>query len=191
MRRGIILGGGAIFALGLLAGLAFWQGLPSSANLPSSNKMWQEIAWPFGRDAWPPGLAFRCAAPECSDEAEVYIRTKMGFCNCTLGVSDDEEVDRVTDLDLISEHFRPLEPGKPVHVAGLQGRSRSYVLEMPDGTARAAAGIALSRQCDAVVAVSYGKSAKASGIERAALDLLSSKAVRAWLDSVLGGASAR
>jgi hypothetical protein len=186
MRRSIVLGSVTIFLLGLFGGLAFWQGLPFS-----SYAMWQQIPWPFGRDAWPPGLAFRCMAPDCSDGAEVYVRPKMGFCNCALGVSDDEEVDRVIDLDLISEHFRPVAAGKPVHIAGLAGRSRSYTLDMPDGTVRAAAGIALSHQCDAVVAVTHGKSANAAGLEREALDLLSSKAVTAWLDSALGEAPAR
>jgi hypothetical protein len=186
MRSGVILGSGTIFVLGLLGGLAFWRGLPSSPN-----SMWQEIAWPFGRDAWPPGRAFRCIAPQCGFGVEVYVRPKMGFCNCALGVSDDEEVDRVTDLDLISERFSPAEAGKPVHVAGLAGRSRSYVLEMPDGSARAAAGIALSHQCDALVAVTHRKSAIASDLERVALDLLSSKALTAWIDSALGRATAR
>jgi hypothetical protein len=186
MWRSTIFRSAAIFVLGLLGGVAVWRGLPSSPNA-----MWREIAWPFGRDAWPPGLAFRCIAQQCGEGAEVYVRPKMGFCNCTLGVSDDEEVDRVTDLDLISPSFHPVAAGKPVQIAGLAGRSRSYVLDMPDGTARAAAGIALSRQCDAVVAVTHGKSANAAGLERAALDLLSSKAVTARIDSALGLASAR
>jgi hypothetical protein len=186
MRSGVIWGSSAMFVLGLLAGLAFWQG-----SLSSPNSMWQEIAWPFGRDAWPPGRAFRCIAPDCGYGAEVYIRPKMGFCNCALGVSDDEEVDRVTDLDLISERFRPLAAGEPVHIAGLAGRSRVYALEMPGGAVHPAAGIALSYQCNALAAAVYGKSGKAADFERAALDLLSSKALTVWIDSTLGRASAR
>jgi hypothetical protein len=186
MRSGVILASSTIFVLGLLGGLAYRQGRP-----PSSNSMWREIAWPFGRDAWPPGRAFRCIAPECGDGAEFYVRPKMGFCNCALGVSDDEEVDRVTDLDLISERFRPAAAGKPVQFAGLSGRSRSYAMEMPDGTEHLAAGIALSHKCDALVAVAHGKPPKASSLERAALDLLSSTALTEWMDSVLGRASAR
>jgi hypothetical protein len=186
MRSGVILASGTIFVLGLLGGLAYRQGLPSA-----STSMWREIAWPFGRDAWPPGRAFRCIAPDCGKDAELYVRPKMGFCNCALGVSDDEEVDRVTDLDLISEHYRPAAAGKSIQIAGLLGRARSYALEMPDGTERAAAGIALSHQCDALVAVAHGQPPKASSLERAALDLLSSTALTAWIDSVLGGASAR
>src|SRR5215475_1648823 len=186
MRSSIILGSVTVFLLGLVGGLTVWRGRSSSSIV-----MWQKIPWPFGRDAWPPGLAFRCTGRQCSEGAEIYVRPKMGFCNCALGVSDDEEVDRVTDLDLISEHFHPVAAGKPVHIAGLQGRLRSYALEMPDGTAHAAVGIALSHRCDAVVATTYGRPAKAAGLESAALVLLSSKAVTAWLDSVLGRASAR
>jgi hypothetical protein len=186
MRRGVILASGTMFVLGLAGGLAIWQGLPSA-----SNSMWQEIAWPFGRDAWPPGRAFRCIALECGDGAELYIRPKMGFCNCALGVSDDEEVDRVTDLDLISERFRPSASGKPVHIAGLAGRSRFYALAMPDDMEHTAVAIVLSHQCDALVAIAHGKPANASGFERAALDLLSSKVIAAWIDSSLGRASAR
>jgi hypothetical protein len=186
MRSSIILASGMMFVLGLFSGLAFWQGPPSS-----SNSMWQEIPWPFGRDAWPPGRAFRCIAPDCGNGAEFYVRPKMGFCNCALGVYDDDEVDRVTDLDLISERFSPAEAGKPVQVAGLTGRSRSYALEMPDGTVHPAAGIALSHRCDALVAVVHGKSGNASGIERAALYLLSSKDLAAWIGAALGKASAR
>jgi hypothetical protein len=175
-----------MFVLGLLGGLAFWQGLRSSAD-----SMWQETGWPFGRDAWPPGRAFRCIAPDCGEGAEVYVRPKLGFCNCALGVADDEEVDRVTDLDLISGRFRPLAAGNPVHVAGLAGRSRAYTLEMPDGEVRIAAAIALSRGCDALVAITKGKSGEAPRLERAALDLLSSKALRAWIDTSLGRPSGR
>src|ERR1700704_5494321 len=78
---------------------------------------WREIAWPFPRDGWPAGRAFRCGAALCGGEIELYLRPKAGFCNCDTGVADDDEVDRVADLDLISERFRALEPGEAVQVA--------------------------------------------------------------------------
>ena len=37
---------------------------------------------------------------------ELYVRPKIGFCNCDRGVADDDEVDRVADLDLISAALR-------------------------------------------------------------------------------------
>src|SRR3954454_15641300 len=140
MRRWLILATG-IIALGVLsAGAAYERAGPVSRE-------WQEIAWPFPRDGWPAGKAFR------SGEVEVYVRPKIGFCNCDSGVADDDEVDRVADLDLISERFVAIEPGNAVRVAGMSGRIRSYRLQMQDGSRHMAAGLAVSRRCDLLVAV--------------------------------------
>src|SRR3981189_2310254 len=98
---------------------------------------WREIAWPFPRDGWPAGRAFRCATELCGDEIEVYVRPKAGFCNCDSGVRDDEEVHRVADLDLMSERLVPLAPGRAVRVAHMPGRLRSYDLTMSDGSRHA------------------------------------------------------
>src|SRR5258707_5984047 len=114
---------------------------------------WQEIAWPFPRDGWPAGRAFRCDAALCGEAIELYVRPKIGFCNCDSGVADDDEVDRVADLDLISQRFAPLEAGSVVHIAGMPGRSRSYDLTMADGSTHAPVGFALSRRCRLSVAV--------------------------------------
>jgi len=90
---------------------------------------WREIAWPFPRDGWPAGRAFHCAAEACGDEVEVYVRPKIGFCNCDTGVADDDEVDRVGDLDLMSERFVPIEAGQVIRVADMPGRIRSKAKE--------------------------------------------------------------
>src|SRR5450432_1021521 len=134
---------------------------------------WREIAWPFPRDGWPAGRAFRCANELCGEDVEVYVRPKAGFCNCDTGVADDDEVDRVADLDLISERFVAIEPGKAIKIAGMPGRIRAYDLKMPDGSAHAAIGIAVSRRCDLLVAVAQGRS-EANGIQRVALAFLGS-----------------
>ena len=147
---------------------------------------WREIAWPFPRDGWPAGRAFRCATELCGDEIEVYVRPKAGFCNCDSGVSDDEEVDRVADLDLMSERFAPLEPGRAVRVADMPGRLRSYDLTMSDGSRHAAVGIAVSRRCDLLVAVAQGRGAVA-GVQRVALKFLGSDAVTKWMTSAMDG----
>ena len=83
---------------------------------------------------------------------EVYVRPKLGFCNCATGVTDDAEVDGVTDLDLISATFQPAGPGAPIRIGGLPGRARRYALSTPDGP-RSAVGVAVSQRCDVVVAV--------------------------------------
>ena len=114
------------------------------------------------------------------------MRPKIGFCNCDSGVADDDEVDRVADLDLISERFVPLEPGKVIQIAGMPGRSRSYDLKMADGSRHSAVGIAVSHRCDLLVAVAQGKGA-APGVQRAALEFLASSDMMRWMTSALDG----
>jgi len=140
---------------------------------------WQRIAWPFTRDAWPEGRAWR------SDVIEVYVRPKIGFCNCTTGVADDEEVDRVSDVDLIDERFTPLQPGREIRIADLAGRSRLYQLKMPNGSLRAAEAIALSRKCDLVVALLSGDATDQT--RHGAHEFLASDAVMTWVHDVLQG----
>ena len=64
------------------------------------------MKWPFPLDQWGTGRAFRCGAADCGAEVSLYLRPKLGFCNCATGVSDDEELDRVGDLELYSDKFR-------------------------------------------------------------------------------------
>src|ERR1700686_714275 len=147
---------------------------------------WQEIAWPFPRDGWPAGRAFRCATESCGGETEVYVRPKIGFCNCNSGVADDDEVDRVTDLDLMSERFVPLEAAKVIRIADMPGRIRAYDLSMADGSRHAAVGIAVSHRCDLLVAVAQGEG-PAAGVERAALALLGASEIKIWMVAAMGG----
>lgn len=147
---------------------------------------WREIAWPFPRDGWPAGRAFRCAMEACGGEIEVYVRPKIGFCNCDSGVADDDEVDRVADLDLISERFVPLEAGKVIRIADMPGRSRVYDLQMADGSRHAAIGIAVSRRCDVLVAVAQGKGTAAE-VQRVALEFLGSSDMARWMVSAMNG----
>jgi hypothetical protein len=166
-------------AIGMLAGLA------GSAPARSDVEGWREIAWPFPRDGWPAGRAFRCATEACGGEIEVYVRPKIGFCNCDTGVADDDEVDRVADLDLISERFVPIEAGKPIRIADMPGRIRAYDLSMADGSRHAAVGIAVSHRCDLLVAVAQGTAA--AGVERAALAFLGSGEMTRWMTSAMDG----
>src|SRR6266849_17072 len=147
---------------------------------------WREIAWPFPRDGWPAGRAFRCATELCGDEVEVYVRPKAGCGKCESGVSDDEAVARVADLDLMSERFAPLAPGGVIRIAGMQGRLRSYDLQMADGSRRAAIGIAVSRRCDLLVAVAQGRGA-VSGVQRVALECLATDAMTKWMTAAMEG----
>jgi hypothetical protein len=149
---------------------------------------WNEIAWPFPRDGWPAGRAFRCAEAACGGEIELYLRPKLGFCNCDRGVADDDEVDRVADLDLMSERFVALEPGSVIRIAEMPGRARSYDLDVADGSRHTAVGIAVSRRCDLLVAVAQGNGT-ASGVQRVALQFLGSSGMARWMEAVLTGQS--
>ena len=58
-------------------GRALWRSARCPAPRPISmrrdcagKKRWREIAWPFPRDGWPAGRAFRCDAAACGDEVE-------------------------------------------------------------------------------------------------------------------------
>lgn len=167
-------------ALLLLAGIAGLQ--PARSDVEG----WREIAWPFPRDGWPAGRAFRCAAEACGGEVEVYLRPKAGFCNCDTGVADDEEVDRVADLDLISARFVPLEAGQAIRVAEMPGRIRAYDLGMADGSRHSAVGIAVAHRCDLMIAVAQG-AGTAQDVQRVALAFLGSGEMTRWMIAAMGG----
>jgi hypothetical protein len=179
MRAWTIIVGAALAFGALSGGAAYENAKPRAGD-------WQEIAWPFPRDGWPAGRAFRCGAVACGDDVEVYVRPKIGFCNCDSGVADDDEVDRVADLDLISERFAPLEPGRVVRLADMPGRIRAYDLRMSDGARHAAVGIAVSRRCDLLVAVAQGKG-NAPAVERAALEFLGARETARWMIAAMEG----
>ena len=154
-----------------------WSGVAALEHGRPQAEAWQEIAWPFPRDGWPAGRAFRCSGELCGDNVELYVRPKIGFCNCDSGVAD---------LDLMSQRFTPLEPGKVVRIADMPGRLRSYDLRMSDGSQRTAVGIAVSRRCDLLVAVAQG-TGTAAGVSRVTLDFLASDALTKWVTSAMGG----
>jgi hypothetical protein len=186
MRRWPVIAS-AIVALGALSGAAAYQQVTPRENEQKQNEQkgdWHEIAWPFPRDGWPAGKAFRCGVAACGGEVELYLRPKMGFCNCDQGVTDDDEVDRVADLDLMSEHFAPLAPGDIVRLADMPGRIRAYDLKMPDGLRHIAVGVAVSRRCDLLVAVARGRG-DVPEVRRAALAFLATGEMTRWMTAAM------
>jgi hypothetical protein len=172
----------AVIALGALSGVGAYQMAPPQATRGAH---WREIAWPFPRDGWPAGRAFRCDGSGC-DGVELYVRAKLGFCNCDRGVADDDEVDRVADVDLISPRFVATAPGDTVHIGEMQGRARHYDLDMPDGARHAATGIAVSRRCDLLVAVAQG-AGELNAMERATVEFLETQEMKTWMIAALEG----
>ncbi|WP_363323928.1 hypothetical protein [uncultured Bradyrhizobium sp.] len=170
----------AVIALGA-SGVGAYQLAPSSVPLSAH---WRETAWPFPRDGWPAGRAFRCEGGGC-DGAELYVRAKRGFCNCERGVADDDEVDRVADIDLITPRFSATAPGEVVRVGEMHGRARRYDLAH-DGASRAAVGVALSRRCDLFVAAVQGRG-DAGAMQHAALVFLETREMKTWVTAALDG----
>jgi hypothetical protein len=116
------------------------------------------------------------------------VRPKIGFCNCDTGVADDYEVDRVSDLDLMSQRFAPQQAGKVIRISDMTGRVRSYHLWMVDGSRHSAVGFALSHRCDLMVAVAQGEG-NAEGVRRAAVEFLGTDDMTQWMSVALSGGS--
>ena len=81
MRRWPVIAFAAV-ALGALSGAAAYQQVTPRHH--ERNGTWQEIAWPFSRDGWPAGKAFRCGVAACGGEVELYVRPKMASAIATV-----------------------------------------------------------------------------------------------------------
>jgi len=147
---------------------------------------WREIAWPFPRDAWPSGKAFKCDERHCGDEAILSVRVKIGFCNCDAGIRDDDEVDNVADVDMVTPMFIPTGPGASVKVASYSGRIRSYRYNVANGKQRTVLGLALAHKCD-LVAVSVNSPMSDDGkLKSLAMQRLQSQDLVRWVSRQLG-----
>ncbi len=122
----------------------------STADANTINPSWHEARWPFLMDQWGLGRAFRCEAKHCGTEINVYVRAKIGFCNCTTGVADDEEIDRIGDVELIGADYASEATGAPIMVADMKGRARLY--RIASGNKGRVLAVAFSRKCDVMVA---------------------------------------
>src|SRR6202035_2776106 len=84
--------------------------------------------------------------------AHLKGRSKDGFCNCASGVSDDTELDRLSDFRLMGEKLSGLGPGRQINVAWMKGRSRAFAIADPYRTGNSALAVAFNDRCDAIVA---------------------------------------
>jgi hypothetical protein len=173
----------ALLLAGCLAG-ALAGGATRSAV--ADGPAWAEVRWPFLIDQWGLGRAFRCQAADCGQEVTLYLRAKVGFCNCTTGISEDQEIDRVGDIDLIGPRSRAGGAGIPVTVGWMKGRSRLLVVEHPSRPWRFALTVAVANKCDAIVATVVAESEISRDIERAAMEFLGSAPVLRWVEANTG-----
>ena len=174
----------ALLLAGCLAGVLVADAGVSEAGAGGAN--WTEVKWPFLIDQWGLGRAFQCRSEECGGDVALYLRAKVGFCNCTTGVADDEEIDRVGDIGLIGWHSQARAAGSPVQVGWMKGRSRAFVVEGPNQPRRFTLAVAVSNKCDAIVATVVAERPLSSDIEQAALEFLSSAPVLRWAEANTG-----
>lgn len=180
----------AAFGLGGLVGaFVLFAGNPSEdggAAVSAPHPVWTEVQWPFPIDQWGKGKAFLCKASDCGTELNLYLRAKIGFCNCTTGVADDEELERLSDFDLIDGKLLPLGSGRPITVAWMKGRSRAYTLTGRNRPGRSAISVAFNDRCDAIVATIVLPHDRPATIEPSVIEFLNGKTVLNWAEVTLG-----
>lgn len=187
MRASVLVTISVFILTGLLASDAATTGVGQKPGAATSTPPgWTEVKWPFPIDQWGTGRAFECAAARCGAEIKLYLRPKLGFCNCATGVADDAELDRVGDLELFSDKFTGLGDGRPIAVGWMKGRSRPYEVVVPYAAPRTALAIAFNDKCDVVVATVVAERSRIVAAERAALDFLNSDLVLRWAERELG-----
>jgi hypothetical protein len=181
----LVIGIAAIALITGIAGSAAVLGVRAPTNPSAIEPVWTETKWPFLQDQWGIGKAFVCMPADCGVKIELFIRPKIGFCNCSTGVSDDNELERVADTDLLSPKVKPLAPGNPVKVGWMRGLSRAYLASDEKPNERMLS-VAFNDECDVVVAVASLGKADPSAVTPVVLSFLNSTPVVLWAKKELG-----
>jgi len=191
MSKRIATIAGVVLITGI-GGAAVFLGARLSAEMLRSSSdgrpVWTQAEWPFPIDQWGEGWAYQCKAADCGTDVKVYLRPKIGFCNCQTGVADDEELERVSDVDLIGSQGKGLGPGRPITVHWMKGRSRGYSVGAPSPGAPGAKpvlSLAFNSRCDVIVATVVAGD-KPVAQEQAVLEFLNGDLVLHWAETVLG-----
>ncbi len=171
------------------AGVQAWLGEPKPRLATTEAQKipvgWSEAEWPFLNDQFGKGKAFDCAAKDCGADVRVTFRAKIGFCNCATGVSDDEELERIGDVEMIGKTFAPTAEGREIRVGRMAGRSRPYASGR-DASASRMLSVAFNDRCDVIVATAQSPGAAPDKIEPKVLDFLNSGFVLRWAELTLG-----
>lgn len=177
----------AVVLSGSTATLGWLASVYKKGTVVSNGQLtWTEVGWPFAPDEWGKGKAFRCTASNCGTEINLYIRAKLGFCNCNAGIADDADLDRMGDLHLVGGPTSALGAGRPITVGHMLGRSRAYALTAPSPLGRTVISAAFNDRCDMVVATVVLPHDRPHAIEQEAIQFLNSTTVMRWAEVTLG-----
>lgn len=189
LRTAILVVALGAAAAGLVAKDAVTIGIglrtPERADTPAQANF-VEVKWPFPRDMWNDGRAFRCTAADCGVEVNLFLRPKIGFCNCDTGVADEAELDRVSDLELYSSKFIGLMPGSGIEVGWMRGLSRVYQVDIPYGEPRPILAMAFNNECDVMVATVVAPLDRLPAAERHVLAFLNGEPMLKWARGQFG-----
>lgn len=172
-------------AVGALVPLARGPGHGATGS-DASRPAWAEVPWPFPKDPWGRGRAFRCEPADCGVEVKLYLRAKIGFCNCVTGIADDEDLDRMGDLALAGGEVAPLGDGRPVAIGWMKGRTRAYALAAGGARGGTALSVAFNDRCDMIVATVVLPHDRPATIEPSVIEFLNSGTVLHWARVTLG-----
>lgn len=181
LAAAFVAGGG----MGAFALLVDSRMAPDRATAPS-HPVWTEVQWPFPADQWGKGKAFQCNAADCGAEVRLYLRAKLGFCDCKTGVADDADLDRMSDFDLAGGEVSPLGTGRPITVAWMKGRSRAYTLAGPKRWGKTVLSVVFNDRCDMVSATALLPHDRPEAIEPGVMAFLNSSTVLRWTETTLG-----
>ena len=183
-KRILTVAAGVLVVAGIGGSAVFLAAKPTEDTDRVSSRgqpVWTEGAWPFPTDEWGGGWSFQCKAADCGIDVNLYLRPKIGFCNCQTGVADDEELDRVSDIDLVGGERSALGPGRPIKVHWMKGRSRGYTVGAPP--AKSVLSLAFNSRCDVIVATILAGDEPATQ-EQAVLEFLNSDLVLGYAQAV-------
>jgi hypothetical protein len=175
----------ALLAFGAGAAL-YLAALPARQAVAEIHPVWSTANWPFAMDQWGPGKAFTCTASDCGSQISVYLRPKIGFCNCTNGVADDEDLERLADFDLFRNDQKAAAPGRPIQVGWMKGRSRPYSFVGSFPRRKSALTIAFNDRCDAIIATAVFDDDHHTDVESLVLNFLNDDTVVHWAKKTLG-----
>jgi len=170
--------------------LCAWALLPSHVDGTriATGPGWVETRWTHPIDPWWPSKAFACDTATCGHALTLLLRAKIGFCNCTTGVADDEELERIGDLALVAAGHAAVSDGHAIAVGRMVGRSRPYALtaKSAGGGAGKALLVGYNDRCDAMVATALMREGEPAEVEAAVLSFLASPPVMRWTQRTLG-----
>ena len=183
LKRGTLIQGSVAIAtiVGLLGFSTFskWY----EAWMKESGPGWREKPWTLAADSFGTGRTWH------DGDVQVFVRVKRGWGgDCDLGITKDEEVDRLSDIALLDPRARATGEGWRARLTDLFGRGRLYRLAEPDGRSANAEPVAevivVSYECDLVTALIALPSDDPAERKRARL-FIESNTVQVWVNKTL------